>query len=244
MRSRPISSARTTLCGGLRAHDAHPRCRVRAKDLRRRLVAYDHRHGWRPGELSTETRAINVYARWRAAELAGTAVGCAIARQRTRDDASSPKLSPKLKNGMGGSPRVMTDVLNRAHASMSRRASRPTTEKRRHRAHGLCSRSQRSVEPSWPWIRIPGACWRSSAASACAESVRSRGAGRAAAGSAFKPLIYTTALDNGYTPASIIVDGRLCIEGAGMPKWCPKNYEAGSAAGPRPCASASRSRAT
>jgi penicillin-binding protein 1A len=52
-------------------------------------------------------------------------------------------------------------------------------------------------------------------------------------GSAFKPLIYTTALDNGYTPASIIVDGRLCIsQGAGMPQWCPKNYEAGSAAGP------------
>ena len=52
-------------------------------------------------------------------------------------------------------------------------------------------------------------------------------------GSSFKPLIYTTALDNGYTPASIIVDGPLCIsQGAGMPKWCPKNYEAGSAAGP------------
>jgi penicillin-binding protein 1A len=42
-------------------------------------------------------------------------------------------------------------------------------------------------------------------------------------GSSFKPIIYTTALDNGYTPASIIVDGRLCVsQGAGMPKWCPK----------------------
>ena len=52
-------------------------------------------------------------------------------------------------------------------------------------------------------------------------------------GSSFKPLIYTTALDNGYTPSSIIVDGPICIDqGAGMPQWCPKNYEAGSAAGP------------
>ncbi len=52
-------------------------------------------------------------------------------------------------------------------------------------------------------------------------------------GSSFKPLIYTTALDNGYTPSSIIVDGPICIsQGAGMPQWCPKNYEAGSAAGP------------
>src|SRR6476620_11303885 len=41
-------------------------------------------------------------------------------------------------------------------------------------------------------------------------------------GSSFQPIIYSTALDNGYTPASIIVDGPLCIsQGAGMPKWCP-----------------------
>jgi penicillin-binding protein 1A len=52
-------------------------------------------------------------------------------------------------------------------------------------------------------------------------------------GSSFKPLIYTTALDNGYTPSSIIVDGPICLsQGKGMPQWCPKNYDAGSAAGP------------
>jgi penicillin-binding protein 1A len=52
-------------------------------------------------------------------------------------------------------------------------------------------------------------------------------------GSSFKPLIYTTALDNGYTPSSIVVDGPICLsQGAGMPQWCPKNYDAGSAAGP------------
>jgi penicillin-binding protein 1A len=52
-------------------------------------------------------------------------------------------------------------------------------------------------------------------------------------GSSFKPLIYTTAIDNGYSPSSIVVDGPICIDqGPGMPQWCPKNYEAGSAAGP------------
>ncbi|MGH6734714.1 MAG: penicillin-binding protein 1A [Methyloceanibacter sp.] len=49
-------------------------------------------------------------------------------------------------------------------------------------------------------------------------------------GSSFKPLIYTAALDNGYTPSSIIVDGAICIDqGRGMPKWCPKNYSGGGA---------------
>jgi penicillin-binding protein 1A len=49
-------------------------------------------------------------------------------------------------------------------------------------------------------------------------------------GSSFKPIIYTTALDNGYTPSSIIVDGPICVsQGKGMPKWCPKNYSGGGA---------------
>ncbi len=49
-------------------------------------------------------------------------------------------------------------------------------------------------------------------------------------GSSFKPIIYTAALDNGYTPSSIVVDGTICIDqGRGMPKWCPKNYSGGGA---------------
>jgi penicillin-binding protein 1A len=52
-------------------------------------------------------------------------------------------------------------------------------------------------------------------------------------GSSFKPIIYTTALDNGYTPSSIVVDGPICVsQGKGMPQWCPSNYERGHAAGP------------
>jgi penicillin-binding protein 1A len=49
-------------------------------------------------------------------------------------------------------------------------------------------------------------------------------------GSSFKPIIYTTALDNGYTPSSIVVDGAICVsQGRGMPQWCPKNYSGGGA---------------
>jgi penicillin-binding protein 1A len=44
-------------------------------------------------------------------------------------------------------------------------------------------------------------------------------------GSAFKPFIYTTALDNGYTPASVVLDAPLAIEqGPGLPLWRPQNY--------------------
>jgi penicillin-binding protein 1A len=44
-------------------------------------------------------------------------------------------------------------------------------------------------------------------------------------GSAFKPFIYATALDNGYTPASVVLDGPLAIsQGPGLPLWRPRNY--------------------
>lgn len=44
-------------------------------------------------------------------------------------------------------------------------------------------------------------------------------------GSSFKPVIYATALDNGYTPASVVLDAPFCLEAAaGRPRWCPENY--------------------
>ncbi len=45
-------------------------------------------------------------------------------------------------------------------------------------------------------------------------------------GSSFKPFVYATALDNGYTPSSIVLDAPLEIEqGPGLETWKPENYE-------------------
>ncbi|HHZ08351.1 MAG TPA: penicillin-binding protein 1A [Rhizobiales bacterium] len=49
-------------------------------------------------------------------------------------------------------------------------------------------------------------------------------------GSSFKPIVYAAALDNGYTPASVIMDGPITIK-IGNTTWTPKNYD-GKAAGP------------
>jgi penicillin-binding protein 1A len=43
-------------------------------------------------------------------------------------------------------------------------------------------------------------------------------------GSAFKPIVYASALDKGYTPASIIVDSPIVFQW-GDKKWKPKNFE-------------------
>ena len=44
-------------------------------------------------------------------------------------------------------------------------------------------------------------------------------------GSAFKPIVYATALENGYTPASVVVDGPISLPGANGKLWQPENYE-------------------
>jgi penicillin-binding protein 1A len=47
-------------------------------------------------------------------------------------------------------------------------------------------------------------------------------------GSAFKPFVYVTALDNGFTPSSVVDDAPIELsQGPGLPPWRPVNYEAG-----------------
>ncbi|MEA3037232.1 MAG: penicillin-binding protein [Sphingomonadales bacterium] len=49
-------------------------------------------------------------------------------------------------------------------------------------------------------------------------------------GSTFKPVVYSAALDNGLTPASIIIDGPFCVwQGAGLGNKCFRNFSGGNA---------------
>jgi penicillin-binding protein 1A len=50
-------------------------------------------------------------------------------------------------------------------------------------------------------------------------------------GSSFKPLVYATALDNGYTPSSIILDEPIAIDVGNGEIWSPSNFE-GKSEGP------------
>jgi penicillin-binding protein 1A len=43
-------------------------------------------------------------------------------------------------------------------------------------------------------------------------------------GSAFKPIVYATALENDFTPASIITDAPMNLKGANGETWSPENY--------------------
>ncbi|QRG05087.1 penicillin-binding protein 1A [Xanthobacter dioxanivorans] len=43
-------------------------------------------------------------------------------------------------------------------------------------------------------------------------------------GSSFKPFVYSTALDNGYTPSTIVMDAPFELEQQGQATWRPENY--------------------
>ncbi len=47
-------------------------------------------------------------------------------------------------------------------------------------------------------------------------------------GSAFKPFVYLTAMESGFTPSTLVLDAPFVMDqGPGQPKWKPQNYEAG-----------------
>ena len=51
-------------------------------------------------------------------------------------------------------------------------------------------------------------------------------------GSSFKPIVYAAALDNGYTPASIVLDDPIEIDQGNGEIWRPANFEKNEAGGP------------
>ncbi len=54
-------------------------------------------------------------------------------------------------------------------------------------------------------------------------------------GSAFKPFIYAAALENGFTPASIVLDAPITVfQGPNQDLWRPKNYNEDTFYGPIP----------
>ena len=51
-------------------------------------------------------------------------------------------------------------------------------------------------------------------------------------GSAFKPFVYATALDNGYTPSSIVLDDPIEIDQGNGEIWRPENFDRNGGSGP------------
>jgi penicillin-binding protein 1A len=54
-------------------------------------------------------------------------------------------------------------------------------------------------------------------------------------GSSIKPFVYLTALQRGFTPSTLVLDGPITVPlGPGLPPWTPGNYTSGAFNGPTP----------
>ncbi|NJM30072.1 MAG: hypothetical protein HC855_08160 [Rhizobiales bacterium] len=62
-------------------------------------------------------------------------------------------------------------------------------------------------------------------------------------GSSFKPIVYAAALDNGYSPSSVVLDAPVEFKMPNGKIWRPENYQKNSM-GHRRCGAASSNRAT
>ncbi|MFD0987581.1 penicillin-binding protein 1A [Methyloligella solikamskensis] len=236
--------------------------RIARKALVDGLVAYDQRHGWRgpkeqisiEGDWGQKLAEMDVWSDiepWRVAVvLESGAKTATIGLRPGFDDYGKVKpdrekgeiaysevkwARPVLERGMGGTPKTVDAVLKPGDVIYV--APKEPGEKQ----------SEEDVAGQWSLMQVPkvggaivamdpftGRVLALVGGFSFAQSEFDRAVqARRQPGSSFKPLIYSTALDNGYTPASIIYDGPISIDqGRGMPPWRPKNYEAGSHAGP------------
>ena len=163
-------------------------------------------------------------------------------RHRSRRRASA--CSPSRDKSGDCRPRARDRHRRRSTASNGR--VRPASAdalaaRRRH----LCRADRRQARPipvapdsgdlrraASRWTRSPAACFAMVGGFSFDQSEFNRATqALRQPGSSFKPIVYAAALDNGYTPSSIVLDEPIEIDEGNGEIWRPENFE-GKSGGP------------
>ncbi len=213
--------------GGLQVRSTlDPRLQeIAVRQLRAGLIAYDRRHGWRgplkhvdakanyAAELKTQINRSGVPS-WRVAVVTEAGKEGQVQFQ----DGSTSKLaaselswsSGKLKTGDIVYVEAAKPDGDKPAAYLLRQM--PT-------ANGAIV----AIDPFTGHVRAlsGGFSYNSSQFDRAIQAMRQPG-------STFKPFVYATALDHGYTPVTKVLDSPFSVEqGPGLPLWRPENYETG-----------------
>lgn len=215
------------------------------KVLRAGLESYDRRHGWR-GPLTRidagagwNRRLAALPARpelapWLTAVVVATAddhaeIGFADGRKGRIPMAELRWARPALTlQSMGPVPRRASDVLQVGDVVAVEAVTKSDDGKERYGAETYTLRQPPKVEGALVAIdphtgRVlamqGGFSYARSQFNRATQALRQPG-------SSFKPFVYMAALDSGYTPSSLVLDGPIELDqGPGLPKWRPKNDE-------------------
>jgi penicillin-binding protein 1A len=207
--------------------DSHLQTAARVA-LMKGLEAYDHRHGWRgplghvdpsqPGwerEALSKTPASERRA-WRAAAV---------------DKASGGAVHVVLPSGEGGEIEGADVAWARAGKKPLEAGDLVFVEPKSEGSHVYGLRQAPAVNGALVAIEphsgkvlalVGGYSYSLSNFNRATQAMRQPG-------SAFKPFVYATALENSFTPASIVLDAPISLPGANGQVWSPENYGHGSA---------------
>jgi penicillin-binding protein 1A len=220
---------------------------IATKVLRVGLVAYDRRHGWR-GPMSRidpgpgwpkrlfALPAKPELASWVAALVLGMTdsyaeIGLADGRKGRIPMAELKWARPALPHmNLGAVPRRPADILQPGDVVAVEPVTKSEDGKERYAADTYGLRQLPKVEGALVAMdphtgRVlamqGGFSYARSQFNRATQALRQPG-------SSFKPFVYMAALDSGYTPSSLVLDGPVEFDqGPGLPKWRPSNYHGG-----------------
>jgi len=186
------------------------------------LERYDRRHGWRGawGHVATLTgweavakKTVTPAERrtWRAAVVTDIKGGVRVTTVEGQTGALAAEDVAWARSGRGIGAGDLIFVAPDDKGGGRFPAQTGSGGERRTGGHG-------SGTPAgcWPWSGATPS--RSPAFNRATQALRQPG-------SAFKPIVYATALESGYTPASVVMDAPITLPGGNGKAWTPENYE-------------------
>ena len=211
----------------------------------REIQNYDRRHGWR-GSLGNIPLTADYREALKKAEVpAGADDGWvkAVVLQVSPDhavieteDGSQGNIPLALlswarkslaKQDVGGMPKSVAEVLKEGDIIFAEPASEKTIKSKNLTADAYELRQLPNVEGALIVMDphtgkvlavVGGYSFRKSQFNRATQAYRQTG-------SSFKPFVYLTALENGYSPTDLILDAPFVLDqGAGQKRWKPENY--------------------
>jgi penicillin-binding protein 1A len=243
-------SVRTTL---------DPKLQVMArKTMTNGLIAYDEAHGWRGatnkldisgdwGVKLAEVKSLNDIAPWRLAVVLevsdqsarigfqpGRELGGAVLKDRQTGNLTLDGMrwaKPLAGPAKGRTPTAVSQVLSPGdiiYVDPLQKDGTVVDGQFRLRQYPEVSGAMVAMDPLTGRVlaMVGGFSFDQSQFNRATQAYRQPG-------SSFKPIVYSSALDNGYTPSTVVVDAPLEIDqGQGAGVWRPENYSSGKYYGP------------
>lgn len=218
---------------------------IATKAFHKGLQAYDRRHGWRgaitniglDGDVVEALNQVELPAgadeNWKAAVV--TAIEEKTAQITTIDNEKGEIPLSLLSwagktledQRIGNPPKTISDVLQKGDVIWVEPADKKTIENKKLAENSYELRQIPDVEggvivldPHTGKVlaTVGGYSFQISQFNRATQAMRQTG-------SAFKPFVYLTALENGYSPTDLILDAPFVLDqGAGLKRWKPENY--------------------